>query len=409
MSSYTTVPGDTFSTVSGKAYGTPEHAASVAAANPGVLEPLAPGTVLKTPPRPGAPTNALRPGAFETPDETAVLIGGKRFRFWTTVSVSRALDGLSSVTFSAPFDPQDPNFRETFRPFSFKPVSIYIGGELIFTGTLVDVDPETSAQERTVTVTCYGLPGVLRDCPPPASAYPVEFNDQNLKEIAASLCSPFGITVDFQADPGAAFEREAIPAEGRIFPFLATLAKQRNLVMADNPQGHLVFKQSVSSGDPVAVLEEGASPVFKVVPSFDPQNYYSDITGLEDVYLGTDGSQFTFRNPHLKGVLRPLVFQAPDVLGGEIADAVNAKAGRMFANMASYLISVATWRDPQGELWAPDTIISLVAPGAMIYSAYHFLVRGVTHSTDSKKRTAEIELSFIGAFSGQAPDTLPWD
>lgn len=44
----------------------------------------------------------------DDPNETAIRIAGRRFRFWTDVEITRAIDALSTVTFSAPFEPDAP-------------------------------------------------------------------------------------------------------------------------------------------------------------------------------------------------------------------------------------------------------------------------------------------------------------
>ena len=81
----------------------------------------------------------------------------------------------------------------------------------------------------------------------------------------------------------------------------------------------------------------------------------------------------------------------------------------MFGAMASYSVALSTWRDPAGNLWAPNTTLKLQAPGAMIYNSYEFIVRSVEFSKDSTSETARLNLVLPGAFSGQIPEALPWD
>ena len=81
----------------------------------------------------------------------------------------------------------------------------------------------------------------------------------------------------------------------------------------------------------------------------------------------------------------------------------------MFGNMAGFAATVATWRDPNGDLWAPNTTVTLVAPGAMVYTEFEFIIRAVQFSRDSRETTATLELVLPGSFSGEIPETLPWD
>lgn len=400
--------GDTFASIARKQYGSEQHAKLVEQANPGLSEPLPVGAVITTPPVAGAPVDLVALGAANDEDEVALLVDGKRFRFWTDISITLALDAMASVDFNAPFEPEDPEFRETFRPFSFKPVVVTLDGEPLFTGTMLTPTPALTPDGTAVAVSCYSRPGVLDDCTPPAGAFPLEFNGQSLPAIAGQLCAPFGIAVEFASEPGPAFERVALDPSSSVLPFLADLAKQRSRVMTSSPAGGLEFPNVTPVGSPVAYLREGESPLVSVTPQFAPQDYYSHVTGLESVTLGADGSQFTVKNVHLIGVVRPLTFKGPDVEGGDIKTATQAKSGRMFGNMVTYSLVLSTWRDPQGAHWRPNTTLVLHAPSAMVYQPYEFLVRQVVLTKNGDSRVAELEIVLPGSFTGETPETLPW-
>jgi len=406
---YSVITGDTFESISRKKYGTEKEADRIARANPGVAEPLTAGTTLTVPVLPEAPQNLQQAADSSTDDEVAILIDGQRFRFWDKVRITRSIDTMDTVEFGAPFDSEAPGFRETFRPFSFKTVVITVGGTPLFTGTMVAVNPVLENAQKIISVSGYSLPGVLNDCTSPASSFPLEYDNQGLREIATALAAPFGISVDFQADQGAVFERVASEPGKKVLAFLTELAKQRNLIISSSSRGKLVFLQSAESGQPVARLQQGSAPVLSVTPFFSPQEYYSHITGIEPVVVGLAGSQFTVKNPRLLGVTRPLTFNAPDTLDADVKSAVEAKAGRMFGNMASYSVRVATWRDPSGKLWEPNTAIKLRAPDAMIYNEYKFIIRSIEFSRDRATETATLNLVIPGSFSGKVPGALPWD
>ena len=405
---HNTIANDTFETVAKKAYGDGSKASIIASANPGAIEPLAAGTSLVIPALQNAPKNLTQRAISTNPDEVSILVDGKRFRFWTDVQITRSIDQMDTVEFLAPFNEKDAAFRETFRPFSYKPCEVAVGADLLFTGTLVGVSPRVG-KKKTVQASCYSLPGVLSDCTPPASAFPLEFDGLGLRDIADALISPFGIDVIFDEDQGAVFERAACKAGQRILSFLAGLAKQRNLVISSNEAGAIVFLRSTSGGQPVAILEQGQSPLMKVIPTFSPQEYYSHVTGIEPVLIGFGGSQYTIQNPRLAGTLRPMTFSVPDAIGADVKAAVAAKAGRMFGNAAAYSVEVSAWRDPQGKLWTPNATLKLLAPNAMVYNAYEFIIRSVQFNRSAAATTATLDLVLLGAFSGEIPEVLPWD
>ena len=406
---YKVQDGDTFELISRKKYGTETEASNIAKANPGVSEPLTAGTVLIVPPSTSAPQDLQQQAQSATEDEVAILIDGKRFRFWDAVRIIRSIDAMDTVEFSAPFNSDAPDFREIFRPFSYKKVVVTVGGTPLFTGTMIVINPVVENGQKIISISAYSLPGVLNDCTSPASSYPLEFDDQGLKNIATSISLPFGIGVEFQADQGAIFERVASKPGKKTLSFLTDLAKQRKLIVASTTLGKLLFWQSVKVGNPVARLQQGIAPVLSVVPFFNGQEYYSHITGLEPVIIGLDGSQFTVKNPRLESTVRPFTFEVPDTQNSDVKAAVEAKAGRMFGNVVGYSIRVATWRDSSGKLWEPNTTMTLLAPDAMIYKEYEFIIRSVEFERERAAETAILNLVIPGSFDGKIPEVLPWD
>lgn len=409
MATYITITGDTFELIARKSYGTEQEAGRISRANPGAVEPFAAGIELYIPPIPDAPTDQPQNAQVSRPDEVAVTIDGNRFRFWQSVRITRSIDAMDTVEFSAPFEPDAPGFKEAFRPFSYKSTTVLVNGEPLFTGTMVSVTPDLGNSQGTLSISGYSLPGVLNDCTFPASAYPIEYIDTTLKEIANIAAGTFGLSVEFDADAGPTFDFVAAEPSQKVLAFLSTLAKQRNFIITSTPAGSLRFLRSVNVGRPVGVLSQGISPVLSISPAFNPQNYYSHVTGLVPVIVGLDGTQFTVKNPHKMDALRPLAFNTEDLPDAEVQAAVNAKIGRMFGDAASYSVNVATWRDPAGNLWEPNTTVKLIAPRVMIYSEYEFLIRSVVFNRDRASETATLSLVLPGAYSGEIPEALPWD
>lgn len=342
-------------------------------------------------------------------DEVTLLIEREEFTGWESVDINLWLDAYASVGFSAPFQADQKEFREAFRPFSFKPLELLVDDKTLFNGTSVGINPASAADKSVVGVSGYSLPGVLQDCNEPPSALPTEFKRQNLRDIAQALAAPFGLEVDFRAPVGALFDKVKLDITGAPHDFLAKLAKQRNIVLSSNQDGGLLCWQSEPPGRPVARLKDFEEPVTNVSATFSPQAYFSEITGFATPRKGRKGSKFTAPNPFLESILRPNSFELGDTETGDAEEATRAKLGRMFANMAAYTVEVATWRDPQGKLWEPNTTVTLNAPNAMVYGEFEFLIRSVTLHQDKDKTTASLGLVMPGAFSGETPEALPWE
>lgn len=415
MKSYTTIIGDTFELIARKRYGDEQQSSRIAKANPGVNEPLKAGLTIVIPTNWSVtPSDALSSAVSNNLSEVSLLIDNKRFRFWTDIRITRSIDNMDIVEFSAPFDSNIgietlSSFRKIFKPFSFKSVVVNVGGDVLFTGIMVGINPVLENTSKIISVSCYSLSGVLNDCTAPTSAYPLEFAGLNLRDIAKTLIEPFGLDVEFTIDPGAIFDTVAIKETETVLSFLISLAKQRNLIISSTSEGKLLFQQSITIGNPVVKLFQGKSPLISVTPLFSPQEYYSHITGIEPVAIGSLGSQFTVKNPRLTNTLRPNTFKVPDTPDADVKKAVEARMGRMFGNMVSYSASVATWHDPDGNLWKPNTTVILHAHDAMVYKNYEFVIRNVDFKRDNNSESAILNLVIPGSFEGKIPDTLPWD
>jgi len=413
MSSYISVVDDTFEIISRKEFGTEILASVIRSANPGIFEPISVGTFLVIP-LANLKTFELAFENVDTENEIQILIRGKRFRFWNKVTLDEKIDSIATVELDAPFDPDIEIFKESFRPFKYDDMEIKLNGDTIFVGTMVSVVPRLEANSRMVNVQGYALPGVLNDCMAPSSLAPLEFLDQNLTSIAKTVCDPFGIRVRIEGSSGAVFEKVALKPTQKIFSFLSDLASQRNFVITSTPSGDLLFhRDSEKTGTPRALLSQGSEPLMSVQANFKSQDYFASVTGIQTPpifdFLGTL-EPFTQRNKRLEGVTRPFVFIVKDADNiAELKEGVGVRIGRMFANAASYSITVSTWRDSKNRLWRPNTTIKLIAPGAMIYTSYEFIIRRIKFIRDNNRFTADLNLITPGSLSGKVPEDLPWD
>lgn len=405
---YSVKQGDTYETIARRVYGSEQGINALREANPDASEPLSQGLILVIPELVGAPQNRQPSAASSEQDEIALLIGGKRFRYWTEARITRSIDSMDTLEFVAPFESTDTDAKETFKPFSYKSLVLAIGGIPLFTGTLVGVNPSISPEGKTVGASGYSKPGVLNDCTLPAGGQ-LEYDNATLETIAAAVAAPFGVGVSFTESSGAAFERVAFSSDVKVLSVLTGLAKQRGFIISSTSTGKLLFEKAKKTGIASAVLIQGSSPLISITPTFSAQEYYSHVTGIESVLVGTQGSQYTVKNPNLAGIVRPFTFRSTDVEGGDLSQAVAAKAGRMLANAVTYRAEVQTWRKSTGELWQPGDFVKISAPDAMIYRPFIFMIRSVIFTASAAERTASLDLILPATFSGEIPEGLPWD
>lgn len=415
VTSYTTIEGDNFDTIARKTSGLPSEASRIKGSNPGVVEPLTSGITLVIPDVIGLP-EPIPPLVGIGENDVAILINGYQFGDWIKLEILESITSVTAISLTTPFDFSDRRVRETFRPFTFQLIECYIGSERIFKGTIIDIVPEVTPDSSILNINAYSVAGVLQDCPMPASRFPIEYTFFNIRQWAQDLADPFGIEVEFLddngeklLDVGSSMGLTSLGAEQKILPFLAGLASQRNFIISSNKKGSLVFQRGVEPGNAVAYLVETDTLLTTVRPNFNANSYYSHLTGIAQSRVGTIGDQYTVVNKRLPGVVRPYTFKVSDTENASLEEVVNTRAGRMFANMVSYDITVSSWRDQRGDLWRPNTTVTLQYPSAMIYNDYEFVVRSVKFNKDAENESAVLNLVLPGVFNAQIPEVLPWD
>ena len=171
----------------------------------------------------------------------------------------------------------------------------------------------------------------------------------------------------------------------------------------------MVLQRAITNAPAVANLVSGSSTLLSVNARFDQQNYYSHITGSQPTFLGfLGGGSYTKKNTFASEFFRPFNFLAKDSEDGSIKDSVDSKVGSMFGNMVTYTCELIGWRDSGGNLFKKNTMITITAPEAMIYTEYTFLISKVIFERTPDQKKTRLELTLPGSYSGELPSRLPW-
>ena len=405
---YKSVNGDTFEIISRKIYFNEKNIELLKKANPNIEEPIPVGTNIITPIDVAKKQDNIINESEIGQNDITILIDGAIFKYFTDISIRRSIDSIDTLIFTAPMESDNIDFINIFKPFTYKEVVVFVGTEQIFNGTIINISPSVGQDSKIITVDCYARCGVLNDCTASPTQYPLEFVNSSLFTIANTLLKPFGLLAIFEDLIGATFEQVSIKPNEKILPFLTKLASERNLLISSNSDGNVVFKKPSLSNDIKARVQEGISPLISISASFSSQEYYSHISGLEVVDTGGNGSSFTLKNDRLN-IFRPITFEVEDTTTGDIRDAVESKMGRMFGNMVSYSLEMASVRDGFNNLWTPNTLINVLSPNNMIYNEYTFLIRDVELIFGQNSSTAILDIVIPQSFSGKIPEVLPWD
>lgn len=341
---------------------------------------------------------------MSTPDDFLITIEGQRFEGWEGLEVARALDEISTVSFSTYWDPAIPELRKLFRPHQLQSIEVDTGrNERVFTGLVTAGNPENDEDSTSRPLAGFGLPGLLD-----RSSESREFHKLELAEIARQLGLPFGLEADFRSQFPGHFAQVAMENESP-WAFLVKIAQQKGALLTDSPAGRLLAWQATTSGAPVLELTEGQAPCGAVSVDLG-SDWYSEIIGHAGAKRGKGGTKYSAKNPHYRGRYPcPHSFDADDTESADLPRAVNSKLGRMLGNAVSWTTTLPGIRDPNGDLFAPNTLVRLKHPSTYCFRATDLLVRKVVYKVATDELSSTLSLVLPGSFAGNMPQEMPWD
>lgn len=374
--------------------------------------------------------------------EITVLIDGREYRTWETAEITRSFDVIADTfALTGPWDPKNEQDRQTFKPFSYKPFSLYVGGEKIMQGTVLNTNPESAANQTSIAISGYSTAGILADVMLPPTLYPFETEGLNLLQIAQKMASPYGVTVVADDPVGKTFQAQEVnvnllidptqnvlgqgksevtfiegdkvdigPIE-KIYSFLIKLAQQRGLVISSDVQGRLLLQKPTQEPATETIIG-GQFPYVKSSAQYKGQQRYSTITALGTEVIEGVGQPAPIVDPAIEktGITRPLVIKAKDTNKGNLRDAAIAQYGRQLASSTDFMVTVEGWRRPSNnELWKDNTMLAYVNPGDMIYDETEFLIRQAKYVKGPDTELTELTLVFPESYNGQIRSVFPWD
>ncbi len=420
------VSGDRLTRISTKYYGVPEKHINIIFANPILKERELNGLIAAD----GLPiiyagdrltipdeiieivnptVNKKTPDTIDTDidDIITVVMGLKQFRFFSGFSITSSIGQFDTLSINSPYFDTD-EYREAFQPLKFKQAAIYYGENLFFDGVLLAPEADLNEESETLSLSFYPKCGVLLNSTLPISVYPVEYNNLNLKQISENMASSFSIKVEFVGDPGAEFEKVAPAPTEKILSFIIGLAKKRGFQVTNNRQGDLLISKPVESV-PVSFVSEGNVPFISCKPSFDPQNYFSSITGLTPETETKSAEMYTWDNPFLTDYVQPVTVDFNDIDPADLRGSVEAMAGRMFGSSGKYALVLNTHKNRDNTLFLGGQTLRAFSPKSFIYNEFNFLIQSVELTRDSDSGDlASFALVIPGALTGELPEAVPW-
>jgi len=400
---YTIVKGDNLTHIARAAYGNGREWRRIWKANSSVLRSgdpnlIFPGEVINIP-GPAPEIKALDPTIQQLPgkalDDFTIVVEGRELPVQTGQLVRAADNAVYGWTATIYNYDQDPDLKELLRPYSYREAQCYLGGQLAVDGRLYGVKLSIGIDGAVALLSGWSYAADMVDS---SVKPPYEASKVTLEDRAKALVDPLGITVVVDLDDDARFDRVTADKTETIFDHLVSLAKQRGALVTSNAEGNLVLTQAATT-EPVGTLQEGLPPFQNAEIDFEGRDRFNVYKALGQ--SPKKNSKTATAKDSRVPTTRSLTFSADDSTGGDIQKAANWRRSKQISDALSFSIPVPSWYAPNGELWAPNTIVTVKSPTLYLDDGYNFLIREVTYDFSASGTTANLSLVPPEAYTGE--------
>ena len=203
-----------------------------------------------------------------------------------------------------------------------------------------------------------------------------------------------------------------IAAQAKIVNFLQDLARQRAVLTSSDKDGNLIFLKANTDQNSVGSIIEGEDGV---VPISDTFSARFDDTQVFQTYIAVNDSPFAFLLKEPQGISKDTRIKIPSfktivtssLIEGAGQKAVDFARNQTVAQALSMPFEVNTWNAPNGELWAENTLVSVISPTLFVPNGFTFLIRAVQYNLDGKGETSILSLVPPTLYTGD-PIVEPW-
>lgn len=298
-------------------------------------------------------------------DDLSLIAGGKNLKGWTEIALTRSIQQMPN-TFSVSATEDSPLYTDASFVREGQACTVKLGSDLVITGYVDQVGPGFGVGAHAVIVGGRGKCQDLVDCS--AEWTGSQVRNSNPLQIAQKLSLPYGITASCVGDPGDIVPQFNINVGDSAANILEMVTRHAGLLYYEGTDGNLILSRigvtkaasGVVQGKNIQAcrllrsVAERYSEIVCSLVSVDTSGLYQDQDGLT-YYKALDPNVSRHRR---------LAIVAEGVDGGR--DLAKRRALWECARRAGrgrvLNVTVDSWRDGKGKLWAPNTLVPIDIP-----------------------------------------------
>jgi prophage tail gpP-like protein len=217
-----------------------------------------------------------------------------------------------------------------------------------------------------------------------------QINGSSLKQIAEKLLKPYGISVEGDVDTGPPIPKMMLTIGESAFVIIERIARYRGIY--DLPNGNIRLARAGSdkmgSGVKQGVNLQRGRAEFSMDGRFSDYEAFNTAVDLYgDVGKGPNLLGHTTDAGVKRRRLRTIINEA-GAMGMDVA-VLRAKwdAARRAGRSTALTVTVDSWRDTAGKLWAPNASIPIEAPALKLPPSTDWIISQVAYRRNSRDGT----------------------
>lgn len=344
--------------------------------------------------------------------ELSLIVDGRQFGGWLDVRLSRGIERAAG-DFQIGVTQRWPGLDARFEIPEGVSCEVRIGADKVLTGWVEVVKQRRDSSSASVSISGRSKTCDLIDCSPDFTT--TELAGLDLAAVARKVTAPFGIEVDAKAT-GPTFAVAAAHHGETCWKLIERLARQRQLLVMDDPEGRLVLTQLATerATDRIVHPADGLLAVETVRDSSKRFSVYKVKAQAGARMSEEDGGEDTVAEElaHVEGEIfdrgvkryRPKTFLnegASKKVGAMARAAYEARRNK--GKALRFSATVVGWRQSDGKLWVPNILVPCEVP-TMNLSA-ELAISEVHYRKGATGTTCELELAPPEAFTPEPPET----
>lgn len=326
-----------------------------------------------------------------------VTVGG-----WKTVRVMRGIEQLAG-SFQVEMTERFPSAGAQVPLPPGLPVEIRLGDELVLTGYVDQYTTSIAGREHTIRAAGRSKTGDLIDC---SAIWPrQQMVATDIVDLAEKLAEPYGVEVVGLVGTGLTrLPQFNINKGDTVFEVLEHWNRFSATLCYDDPQGRLVIARAGKERGATGLVEganvESASVSWAADQRFSRYVMYG--LGFSQLpYFGDQQALFSKDDPGVGRERYRYMLAEHQLPYLEVAQLrLDWEVNRRTARGMVVQVRVDSWRNGDGLLWQPNTLVPVSLPTLNV-TGQHLLIGDVTYTLDESGTHADLVLMDARGFDPQ--------